>query len=106
MFINDYTELKALIFRKLGSESFTIEISDDNFTDIYNINLKYLQEHTEDAVNKKYVITDFNSEKDIQLADNVLAVTHIFLNQDNINLDSYYYPSIAPTYNFLVGKTH
>lgn len=100
MYINSYEDLKDFIFRKLGSEQHQVEISELNFTDIYNKNIKYMYDYANDAVNDKYILFTLNNERDLLLSDNIQAVIDIFT--PNTFVDSNIaYPGYSPVYDFL-----
>jgi hypothetical protein len=100
MFINSYEELQEFIFRKLGSEQHTVELSDDNFSDIFKESLKFLRNYTNDGANEKYVVYELNNEKEIILNDNIFAVLDMYAPTTFVN-SNLFYPGYSPVYDFL-----
>lgn len=100
MFINSYNDLHDYIFRQLGSEQHRVEISDQNFLDIYNRNVKYINNYVSDAVNEKNIMYTLNNERELYLADNIIAVTDI-VTSVNFSDSNIAYPGINAQYDFL-----
>jgi hypothetical protein len=99
-YITTETELKDFIFRKLGTEAHVVEVSDLNWTDIYNTSLKYIYEHFSDSVNEKAVIVELNDVTDIILDSKIMTVQKMFVSENDLGL-YLAYPGISPIYDFV-----
>ena len=101
MYITSEAELKAFIFRRLGSEKHNVEISDDNWSDIYNTNIKYLKEYSSDVVYEKYYLVDIGENTELTLDDNCLSVN--FIKEKGVGSElSIDYTIASPFYDFMM----
>ncbi len=101
MYITSKAELKAYIFRLMGSENNRIEISTTNFDDIYNKCLNHMYEYSDDSVNKKTIIVDNNTSKELILDSSVIAINKLIASSSYYNSTTLSYPGISPYYDFL-----
>ena len=102
-FITTKVELKEYIFRQLGSEIHDVEITDQNFEDIYNKSIKYFQEHSNEGIMEKVVISEVNSATELTLDNSILSVNKIMDSDVSISSNTVYYPSTSPLYNYLMN---
>lgn len=105
-YINTKDELKDYIFRRLGSESFQIEISDKNWDDIFNASINFMFERSDDAVNRKLAIIETDS-KEFFLNNNVMSISRISgPNLISTSITTYAYAGISPLYDLLRGDIY
>ena len=76
-YINSELELKEHILGKLGSAKHKIEISDDNWTSIFQSNLKYLKDYSSDVVYEDFFLVTGVAGKEVELSDNVASVKFV-----------------------------
>lgn len=99
-YITTNLELKNFIFRKLGAEAHQIEISDQNWNDIYNESLKYIYEYFADSVNEKTILVSINNVRDITLDSTIYAVKEMLVSKNDLGL-YLAYPGISPIFDFV-----
>ena len=99
-YIKTKEELKNFILRKLGSEAHKVEISDENWEDIYNESLKYLYEYFDEAVVEKTMVLELNKVTDIKLNENIIAVHSMHTSANDLGL-YLAYPGLSPVLDFV-----
>ena len=80
MFITTKQELKDKIFRMMGSEIHTVEITELQWEDIYNTALKRIWEDSEDGSTERVVNIQINDVRELKVDERILAITKVFTN--------------------------
>ena len=106
-YITNETELKAYIFRQLGSEAHRVEISDNNWNDIYNKTMNFAFERVDDAVNRKVAIIQTNNLKDLILDTKVMSINKL-IGESKVSstVSTYAYAGISPLYDLIRGDMY
>ena len=104
-YITTEADFKLYMFRQLGSEKHRVDISNNEYNDIYNTNIKYIRDYSSGVVYDDYIlIEDIGTNKSLILADNILAVKFIKEKGSSLGLSGdISYMGGSPIYDFMMS---
>lgn len=97
-YLNSIDDLKAFIFRKLGSQIHVVEVTDEQWQDITEDAQSYFYDYSDFGTYKQLVVVEPNGARDIKLSDDVVAVSECYGMDDAPNVANMAYPSSSLYY--------
>jgi len=97
-YLNSVTDLKSFIFRKLGSQIHTVEVTDEQWLDIIEDSKSFFYDYSDFGTYKQLVVVEPNGTKEIKLSDDVVAVSECYGMDDAPNVANMAYPSSSLYY--------
>ncbi len=105
-YITTKDELKDYIYRQLGSEIHTVEVTDANFEDIYNRSIKYYQEYSSETVIEENIILQLpNGVKEITVDERIAVINGVYKDRTGFDFAGFGtnlgYSGFTPLYDYL-----
>lgn len=92
------SDLKTYIFRKLGSQLHTVEVTDEQWDDILDASQNFFYDYSDWGNYKQFIVIEPNGESEIILSDNVVAISECYGMDDAPNVSNMAYPSSSMYY--------
>ena len=102
-YLNNTDDLKSFIFRKLGSEIHTVEVTDTQWDDIIDSSQRYFFDYSDWGTYSQLLVVNPGGSKEIVLSDNVIAISTCYGMDDISNMANIAYPSSSLYYMLAIN---
>ena len=102
-YLNSTDDLKTYIFRKLGSEIHTVEVTDSQWDDIVDNSKTFFFDYSDWGTYSQSIIVDPNGQNEITLSDDILSVSMCHGLDDIANMANIAYPSSSLYYMLAIN---
>ena len=97
-YLSNVADLKSYIFRKLGSQIHTVEVTDEQWDDIIENSSRFFYDYSDWGSYKQFIVIEPNGQMEVELADSVVAISDCYGIDDAPNVANMAYPSSSIYY--------
>jgi len=97
-YLTNVSDLKSYIFRKLGSQLHEIEVTDEQWDDIMDASQKFFYDYSDWGNYKQYIIIEPAGALEVDMSDNIVAISECYGMDDAPNVSNMAYPSSSMYY--------